>query len=297
MHVTDGQCPLMHDRDATSGADEYRRRSSLNWETAAAGWEAERDRVAEMGRPITEWLIAHLDLRPGLTVLELASGPGDVGIAVAEALGDGQVIMSDRSHAMVDAARRAVAAARAEHAEVRRLDAEAINLPDGSVDRVVCRFAYMLVPDREAAFAETRRVLRPEGRLAFAVWATADRNAWATTLWDVLEGRTALPPAPPGGPGMFALGDPGVLTHLVEAAGFSVQAVEHVPIEWSYPDFDAYWRAQSSLNGGLARLLPTLSDRERDELSAVVEEAVEPFRDGDGYRLTGVALGVAADAR
>lgn len=287
----------MHDRDATSAAaEEYRRRSTQNWETAAAGWEAERDRVARMGRPITEWLVSHLALEPGQTVLELATGTGDVGLAVAAALDGGRVIMSDRSHAMVEAAGRAVEAAGAANADVRRLDAESLDLPDASVDRVVCRFAYMLIPDRRAAFAETLRVLRPGGRLAFAVWASADRNAWATTLWDVLEGHTDLPPAPPGGPGMFALGEPEVVTAVVEAAGLAVRAVEHIPVEWSYPDYDAYWRAQSSLNGGLTRLLPTLSEREREELSAAVRDAIEPFREGDGYHLTGVALGVAADA-
>jgi SAM-dependent methyltransferase len=288
----------MHDRDATSAAaEDYRRRSTLNWEQAAPGWESERDRVARMGRPITEWLIAHLDLGPGQTVLELASGPGDVGLAVAAALDGGRVILSDRSHGMVEAAGRAVAAAEVANAEVRRLDAESLDLADASVDRVVCRFAYMLIPDRAAAFAETRRVLRPGGRLAFAVWAAADRNGWATTLWNVLEGRTDLPPTPPGGPGMFALGDPATMTEVVEGAGFAVEAVEHIPVEWTYPDWDAYWRAQSSLNGGLTRLLPTLSEGERDELVAAVREAVEPFREGDGYRLTGVALGVAAGTR
>jgi SAM-dependent methyltransferase len=289
----------MHDRDATSAAaEEYRRRSTLNWETAAAGWEAQRDRMARMGRPITEWLVGHLDLAPGQTVLELASGPGDVGLAVAAALGDGgRVIMSDRSHAMVAAAGRAAAAAGVGNAEVRHLDAESLDLGDGSVDRVVCRFAYMLIPDRAAAFAETRRVLTSSGKLAFAVWASADRNAWATTLWDALEGHTDLPPAQPGGPGMFSLGEPATVAAAVEAAGFSVRAVEHIPVEWSYPDYDAYWQAQSSLNGALTRLLPTLSDGERNELSAAVKDAVEPFREGDGYRLTGVALGLAADAR
>ena len=202
--TVDGECPLMHDREATSrvAADEYRKRSALNWEQAAAGWESESARVREMGGPITAWLIEHLELAPGVTVLELASGPGDVGLAVAAALGgDGTVILSDRAHAMVEAARRAAAAAGITNAEMRVLDAESLDLADESVDRVVCRFAYMLVADRAAAFRETRRVLRPGGRVAFAVWATAAENEWATTLWDVLEGLTDLPPTPPGGPG------------------------------------------------------------------------------------------------
>ncbi len=289
----------MHDREATSrvAADEYRRRSALNWERAAAGWESESHRVRAMGRPITDWLIANLDLAPGTTVLELASGPGDVGLAVAAALGsDGTVILSDRARAMVDAAGRAAAAAGLANVELRVLDAESLDLADACVERVVCRFAYMLVADRAAAFRETRRVLRPGGRLAFAVWASAAENAWATTLWDVLEGMTDLPPTPPGGPGMFALADPAEIGAHLAAAGLALRTIEPIPVAWTYPDFDEYWRAQSSLNGGLTRLLPTLDEPQRAALVDAVRAAVEPFRSDSGYRLTGVALGVAADA-
>jgi ubiquinone/menaquinone biosynthesis C-methylase UbiE len=286
----------MHDQDATSAADEYRRRSAQNWDTAAAGWESERDRMRAMSRPLTAWLIAGLDLRPGVSVLEVAAGPGDTGLEVAAALGDGTVILSDRSPAMADVARRAAAEAGLGNVEVRVIDAESMDLADEVVDRVVCRFGYMLLPDPAAGLRETRRVLRAGGRLAFAVWGPAAENAWATTLWDVLERLTDLPPTKPGGPGMFALGDPDTLRRLLTDTGFRVRAVEPIPVEWVYADFDDYWQAQTSLNGGLTRLLPTLAPAERDALLSAVREAVEPFRAGDGYRLAGVTLGVAADA-
>ncbi len=287
----------MHDQDATSAADEYRRRSAQNWETAAAGWEAERDRMRVMSRPLTAWLVANLDLRPGVTVLEVAAGPGETGLEVAAALtGSGKVILSDRSPAMVEVARRAAAAAGLENVQLRVLDAESMDLADAVVDRVVCRFGYMLLPDPAAALRETRRVLRADGRLAFAVWGAAAENEWATTLWDILERLTDLPPAQPGGPGMFALGDPDRLRRLVAEAGFEVRAVEPIAVEWTYAGFDDYWHAQTSLNGGLTRLMPTLTTDERDALMSAVREAIERFRDGDGYRLAGVTLGVAADA-
>jgi ubiquinone/menaquinone biosynthesis C-methylase UbiE len=287
----------MHDQDATSAADEYRRRSAQNWDTAAAGWESERDRVRAMSAPLTAWLVANLDLRPGVTVLEVAAGPGDTGLEVAAALaGDGTVILSDRSPAMVEVARRAAVAAGLENVELRALDAESMDLADAVVDRVVCRFGYMLLADPAAGLGETRRVLRTGGRLAFAVWGAAAENEWATTLWDVLERMTDLPPGKPGGPGMFALGDPDTLRRLVTEAGFEVRAVEPIAVEWTYADFNDYWRAQTSLNGGLTRLLPTLTPKEREELTSAVREAVERFRVGDGYRLAGVTLGVAADA-
>ncbi len=289
----------MHSEDATSAAaaDEYRERSARNWETAAAGWESERDRMRRASAPVTAWLVDHLELRPGITVLEVAAGTGDVGITVAEALaGNGRVIVSDRAAAMVESAGRWAAERRAPGIELRVLDAESLDLPEASVDRVVCRFGYMLVPDRDAAFRETRRVLRPGGRLAFAVWGGREENDWATTLWDVLERVTDLPPAQPGGPGMFALGDRGAIERAVAGGGLELRAIESIPVEWTYTDFDDYWRAQTAMNGGLARLVPTLSAPERDGLIASVRAAVERFRTGDGYRLAGVALGVSADA-
>ena len=287
----------MHSEDATSAAAdaEYRRRSTANWESAAAGWVSERERMRERVKPVTRWLVDHLELRPGVTVLELAAGPGDVGIRVAEELaGDGRVIVSDRAAAMVDAAAQWAEERGARAVETRVLDAEALDLPDASVDGVVCRFGYMLVPDRDAAFRETRRVLRPGGRVAFAVWADRERNEWATTLWDVLESATPLPPASPGGPGMFSLADRRVVDDVLVRAGLEPRAVDEIPVEWRYADFDAYWRSAAAVNGGLTRLLPTLSDAEQADLIAAVRAAIERFRDGDGYCLPGLALGVAA---
>jgi SAM-dependent methyltransferase len=287
----------MHAEDATSAAAdaEYRERSALNWETAAAGWESERDRMRQVSAPVTDWLVDHLELRPGNTVLELAAGTGDVGIRIAETLaGQGRVILSDRAAAMVEAAGRWVTERGASGIELRVLDAESLDLPDAAVDRVVCRFAYMLVPDRDAAFAETRRVLRPGGRVAFAVWAERERNDWATTLWDVLESRAPLPPARPGGPGMFALAERGVVEDTLVRAGLEPLALEEIPVAWRYADFADYWRTAAAMNGSLTRLLPTLSDSERADLAGAVRGAIERFREGAGYRLPGLALGVAA---
>jgi hypothetical protein len=93
---------------------------------------------------------------------------------------------------------------------------------------------------------------------------------------------------------MFSLGDAGRLEALLAAAGFGEIAVEPIAVEWRYPDFESYWRSQSSLNGSLSQLLPTLPDEERERLAGAVREALERFRDGAGYRAPGSALGVAA---
>ena len=62
------------------------------------------------------------------------------------------------------------------------VDAQAIDLADGSVDGVVCRWGYMLVPDPGAALGETFRVLRPRRPRRFTVWAEAAANPWGTAV-------------------------------------------------------------------------------------------------------------------
>ena len=56
------------------------------------------------------------------------------------------------------------------------------------------------------------------------------------------------------------------------------------------------WAPEGEPRPGLTRLLPTLSEREQADLAAEVRGVIERFRVGDGYRLPGLALGVAARA-
>ena len=247
--------------------------------------------------PVTDWMLARLAPHPGDTVLELGAGTGETGLLAAELVSPGgRVILSDRSTAMLDAARRRVAELGLGNVELRVVDMEAIDLPDAAVDGVLSRLALMLLPDPAAAVAGMHRVLRPGGRVALAVWDAVERNPWAPALWDAIERMTDLPPARPGGPGMFALGNAGALRALLSAARFREVEVEPVAVEWCYPDFDTYWRTQSSLNGALTQLLPTLRAEERGRLAEAVGDAVERFRTGDGYRAPGSALGISAVA-
>ncbi len=92
---------------------------------------------------------------------------------------------------------------------MRVLDAEAIDLADASVDRVVCRFALMLIPDPRRRSARRGGCCDPAAGSRSRCGTRSSDNPWAPTLWDVLERMTDLPPARPGGPGMFALADRG----------------------------------------------------------------------------------------
>ena len=121
------------------------------------------------------------------------------------------------------------------------MGAEWIDLPLASVDAVLCRWGYMLLADPVAALGETRRVLRPGGRLSLAVWDDARHNPWATLpMLELIERGLAAPPAD-GEPGPFALGDAGRLRALLEQAGFAQIDVQQLDIEHRHPSVDAFW--------------------------------------------------------
>ena len=264
--------------------DELRRR----WDAAAAGWEAEQATVAAVNRPVTEALLAAIAPEPGDVVLELAAGTGDVAEAVAAR--GARVIATDLSPAMVEAARRR----RISGVEHRVMDMQAIELADTSVDAVVSRFGYMLVPDLARALGETRRVLKPARPLAFATWAPAKRNPWATAYGPVLIERGLQEPPKPGEPGQFALGEPERIEELVGGAGFDEVDVEEVPVEYRFPSWDEYSRVMNSLAASLRVTLAELDADVRAEVDAAARTRLERFLTEDGYVLPGVALVTSA---
>ncbi len=251
-------------------------------------WEAERERLAVANAPVTTALVEALSPQPGDTVLELASGTGDLTEALAPRVAT--VISTDLSPAMVEAAARL----RIPNAEHRAMDMQAIDLPDGSVDGVVSRFGYMLVPDPALALSETRRVLRPQGRLAFATWAPARRNPWATAYGPVLLERGLQEPPVPGEPGQFALAERDQIEPLVRGAGFDEVAVEEVELEFRFADWAEYRSVVPKLASSLRELLATLDDATRVEVDGAAEARLEPYRTESGYVLPGLALVTSA---
>jgi SAM-dependent methyltransferase len=244
--------------------------------------------VAAINAPVTAALVRALDPQPGDVVLDLAAGTGDLTEALAPHVA--RVISTDFSAAMVEAARRR-GIPKAEH---RVLDMQALDLPDASVAAVGCRYGLMLVPDPELALREIRRVLRPGGRLAFATWAPAKRNPWATAYGPVLLERGLQEPPQPGEPGQFALGTPVEIEPLVLGAGFGEVSVEEVAVEYRFPGWDEYRRVVTRLAASLRAVLERLDESVRAEVDAAARARLEPYRGRDGYVLPGVALVTSA---
>jgi SAM-dependent methyltransferase len=271
--------------------DEYRSTSLANWAAMAAGWERRRAEMEKTTAPVQEWLVREPAPLPGETIVELAAGPGDTGFAVAARLGeDGRLISTDFSSEMTGVARRRGAELGLANVEYRTMDAEHIDLEDDTVDGVICRFAFMLMADPVAALAETRRVLRPGGRLVLATWRGPEQNPWVAIGGRILTARGLMPPNEPGAPGMFTWADDGRVESLLLAAGFSDVLIEDVPLRFVFGGTDEYVMTTRDTGGAFSRAFDGASEEEQAAITHELEEAFAPFAVDGGLVLPGIAL-------
>lgn len=261
--------------------DAYRADSRASWERAAGGWSARRAAMQDDAAPISERLVALLDPQPGQRILEVAAGLGDTGLLAAERVRPGgTVVITDGAEAMVEAAREH--AAGADGVELKVMEAEWLDAPTASFDGVVSRWGYMLLADPEAGLREARRVLRPGGRIALAVWDEIARNPWIGVLQDQLIAHGLAQPPQLGTPGMFGLASPELLRDLLEAAGFATVAVEPLDFAFHAADLDAWWDHQLTVSISLREALKQLSPADHYALRDAVDAGYAAYAEPEG---------------
>jgi SAM-dependent methyltransferase len=277
--------------------DEQREALLDRWEQAATGWGRQAERWAQTLAPVTDTMFAAVTLEPGVRVLELAAGPGELSRRAAPLVAPTTVLCSDGVEAMLEVARELAADDGVENIEFQRFGLEWIDLPAASADVIFCRYGLMLAVDPEAAFRECRRVLAPGATLVAAVQADAERNPWLTVPVAAAEQAGLLEPSESGGPGPFDLADPAALGDLIRDVGFFDATVIGVDFSWSYaneldwlgekidhsPSFGIMWRG--------------LDDARRGRLRGCLGELAGLYRQPDGtLRVPGRGLVAVAEA-
>jgi SAM-dependent methyltransferase len=264
-------------------AAERRRESLERWQQAAGGWVARQVVVRKLSEPVSQWMIEAIEPQPGQRVLELAAGVGETGFRVAELVAPiGGVITSDQSEAMLEGARARASELGLSNVEFQVLNAEWIDLPLASVDAVLCRWGYMLMVDPQAALRETRRVLRPGGRVALAVWDAIEQNPWAgLPALELRERGLAEPPAP-GQPGPFALGDHERLRELIEHAGFTGVRVQALDLCERCADFQELWDTTLDLSRNFHDVVLARPVEQIEEIRSSLAQRFAPFTAPDG---------------
>lgn len=272
-------------------SDQGAARRHRMWGSVANAWSDYADYADERGARITEWMLTATRLRKGQRVLELACGAGGTGLAAAELVGpDGEVVLSDVAPEMA-----AIAASRAKrrarrNVRTRVLDLDHLDEPDESYDAVLCREGLMFAGDPVGAAAEIRRVLRPGGRVAVAVWGPPERNPWLSLVLRSVADHVGHPVPPPGVPGPFSLADEAVLGRALAGAGLADIEIAGLDTPARADSFDTWWARTCALAGPLSTVIAALPAESVARLRGRVRAAVEPFVTPAGLELPGLAL-------
>ena len=266
------------------------------WEAMSPGWERQRDFLLDFTHEIADWMLRELDPQAGETILELAAGTGDLGFEAARSLGDdGRLITTDLAPGMVEIAKRRAAELGIANADVRVADATDTELEPESVDGILCRWGYMLMPDPAAALAETRRVLKPSGRHVLSVMGNPAGSPWVTVISKALVSLDMIPAVDPSAPGgVFSLSDPGRLTGMLNDAGYPNVRTEEMGFHLRFATFDEYWRFILEFAGAAAVLVRGLPDEQQATVKRETERISEPYRTGEGYDFPGLTVNAVA---
>jgi SAM-dependent methyltransferase len=283
--------PERRSTQAGVGLDDLRGHLHAMWGSVAGAWAEHAAYADGRGAEVTQRMLELTTPGPGERVLELACGPGGVGLAAADRVAPGgEIVLSDVAPEMTSIAAARAAALGLGNVSTLVLDLERIEQPDGSYDVVLCREGLMFAPEPARAAGEIRRVLRPGGRVALAVWGPRERNPWLGIVLDAVSAQIGKPVPPPGIPGPFSLEDPDELAALLSDAGLADVVVTELPVPLRAASLQEWWARTSALAGPLARVLASLPEEAGRALRARLQEATRAYETPDGLEFPGVTL-------
>jgi SAM-dependent methyltransferase len=255
------------------------------------GWGANADNYNALAGQITAGAVAPLldatGVRAGTQILDVATGPGYVA-AGADARG-AHAIGIDFAADMVAAARR-----RYPRIEFREGDVENLAFDPASFDAVVCAFGILHIADPDKAIAEAYRVLRPDGRFAFTVWAGPDRHDFFAIVLKALEAhgntQVSLPPAPP----IFRFSDPAECRKAMTQAGFVDASVVELALKWRAPSVEATLDCIYKSTVRTSMVLERQAPAARDRIHEAIHDSAERFAQDGAYEIAWLAVLAAA---
>ena len=253
-----------------------------DWQTAAPGWRKWYDMLEAGGEIVSRTLVELAAIGPGDIVLDVATGYGEPALTAARAVAPGgKVVATDIAAEMLEFGRERAAQAALTNVEFVEADAEALVFDDESFDAIVCRQGLQFLPDPLGTLTRLHTFLKPEGRLAVAVWGPPDTVQFARPV-SVIATALNLPAPPTGRPGIFALADCETLEHLVADAGFrdvetgTVTAV----YETASPEDFSQWT--HDVAPPISKLMTGQLPEVQEQVWRTVTEAWAPLTTADG---------------
>jgi len=248
-----------------------------------AAWRKWHAQIAAFTRGATEAILEAARLRPGMRVLDLASGVGDPALSIAEEVGpSGHVTATDLGPGMMSLAEELARKKGLTNIEFREASAEALPFPNESYDVLTCRFGIMFFPDLPSALRECLRVLKPGGRAAFVAWGKKEQPFFTTTAGIVLKHVPVPPPPPdPDGPSLFMFGERGRLRRALQAAGFSnVHEEDRIIAGHWQSSIEEYWEQFTEVAAPFRPLIEQLTPEKMTQAKLEIFAGLKKFWDG-----------------
>lgn len=251
-----------------------------NWDEAAPHYQTISSTYFQ---PITERFAGFCALEPGQRALDLACGPGTLTTHAAKLVAPGgSVVGVDLAPSMIRLAEQRTRGLAG--VTLRVMNAEALDLPDGSFDAALCQLGLMLFARPERALAEIARVLRPRGAAACLVQGRPERM-----LWTALINRALLAHAPElkteGAPSLYAYGPEGALESALEAAGLSVRESKRLEGSFAFDSAEEYWQLMTAGAGRTGAALRSLPSQTREAVRSQVFGELSKLRFKDGIAI------------
>lgn len=254
-----------------------RRVQRYGWDRAAARYEA---LWAELLGSAQALMLEQAALTPGEHVLDVACGTGLVSFAAARAVGDGGAVIGvDLSGAMIAVAMRQAKDRQVANVAFERMDGESLDLPNGAFDVVLCSLGLMYLPNPEQGLREMRRVLRPDGRVALAVWGDRANCGWAEAF-SIVDAEVASDVCPL----FFRLGRTDALSRACADAGFQDVTQQRLSTTLNHADDDDACEA-AFVGGPMALAWSHFDDAAKARVRRRYLEFIAPWRSGSGYRI------------
>ena len=269
------------------------------WSQSAPYWEKHRELIRQMFAPITDALIEDGRIAGGQIVLDVATGPGEPALSIADVVGpQGKVYWHRPVEAMVEAARRESERRGSANVTFQTAGAENLHFEANSFDAVVSRFGVMFFSSPVDGIREMLRVLKPEGRVALAVWHYADSNPFHYILSRVVDRYVEPIPVAPDAPDAFRFAPRGKLLGVVKEAGADEASERLLQFRIQVPlSLEDYWTLRGEMSDKLRAKLGSLSESQMANLKREVFDAFRPYSSGDGMSFPAEVFIVAVSPR
>jgi ubiquinone/menaquinone biosynthesis C-methylase UbiE len=261
-----------------------------------AAWSKWKAPIAVQTQAMTDAIIVAADVAPGLQVLDIAGGTGELGLTLASAVGPtGHVTETDLGPGMLAVGEEQARARGLTNLTFRQADAHVLPFADASFDRVTCRFGVMYFADAPTALREIRRVLKPGGRAAFVAWGPLAENTFFLTCVGPFFKRVAPPPAPPGAPTPFKYAAADTLAGQLRDASFMriTEETRTMPLPWPGPPEELlqYFRDTAA---PFRPLIDEMPDAERAAAINEVLAGARSFYDGERIKMSASVIVASA---